>query len=319
MRLIGMMTSVRRLVPQAALRSRPVQRCLLDSHISHGNLDRLVPISRSARIALLWWSQLHHLRKGVLIDQVAPTLTLVTDACLTGWGTLDGPSGPGSVVSSRSNPPYQLAGVEGSGAVSSILSVQGAHSQGATTHRQLHGGVLHQQGGGTRSPLLSCLVEELLIWCLENEVELIALHLPGIRNSAADALSRRLRFHNTEWQLTQWVANALFRRWDGPKVDLFASPMNARLPIFVSLRPEPMALATDALAISWSHMDAYAFPPFPLVQATLEKVRLDPTMVLTLVAPNWPAKVWFPLLLSLLVDRPIVLPDIPDYGFPPFQ
>lgn len=313
MRLIGMMTSVRRIVPHAALRSRPVQRCLLDSRGPHGDLDRLIPIGQSARTALLWWSQLHHLRKGVLIDQVAPTLTLVTDACLTGWGghLMD------LQVQGVWSPLDRTHHINWLELKAVVLSLQVFRSR-VRTHRVLlrtdNSSVVAyiNKEGGTRSPELSRLVEELLIWCLENEVELIAYHLPGIRNSAADALSRQLRFQNTEWQLAQWVADALFRHWDGPKVDLFATHGNARLPIFVSLRPEPLALATDALAISWSHMDAYAFPPFPLIQLTLEKVRVDSSMVLTLVAPRWPAKAWFPLLLSLLIDQPIVLPDIPD-------
>ena len=313
MRLIGMMTSVRRIIPNAALRSRPVQRCLLDSQGPQGDLDRHIPVSRSARTTLLWWSQMQHLRKGVLIDQVAPTLTLVTDASLTGWGghLMD------LQVQGAWSPLDQVHHINWLELKAVMLSLQFFRSS-VRTHRVLlrtdNSSVVAyvNKEGGTRSPELSRLVEELLLWCLDNEVEITASHLPGVRNNAADALSRQVRFQNTEWQLTQWVADALFQQWDGPRVDLFATRMNTRLPVFVSLRPDPRALAMDALAISWSHMDAYAFPPFPLIQLTLEKVRVDPTMVLTLVAPRWPAKAWFPLLLSLLIDHPIVLPDIPD-------
>ena len=237
MRLIGMMTSMRRIVPQAALRSRPVQRCLLDSHGPQGDLDRLIPIGPSARTTLLWWGQMHHLRKGVLIDQVAPTLTLVTDASLVGWGghlmdlQIQG-------VWSQSDRSHHINWLELKAVVLSLQYFQAR----VRTHRVLlrtdNSSVVAyiNKEGGTQSPGLSHLAEGLLLWCLENEVELFARHLPGVANSAADALSRRLRFRNTEWQLAQWVADALFRRWDGPKVDLFATYANARLPIFVSLR-----------------------------------------------------------------------------------
>jgi hypothetical protein len=67
-------------------------------------------------------------------------------------------------------------------------------------------------------------------------------------------------------------------------VDLLATRINTRLPIFVSLRSDALegTRAMVTLAISWGHMDAYAFPPFPLIQLTLEKVRVDPTIGLSL-------------------------------------
>jgi hypothetical protein len=313
MRLIGMLTSVRRIVPQAALRSRPVQRCLLANQGPKGDLDRLIPISQSAHTALLWWGQLHNLRKGVLIDQVAPTLTLVTDASQIGWGghlmdlQVQG-------VWSQSDKSHHINWLELKAVVLSLQFFQARVRTHKVLLRTDNASVVAyiNKEGGTHSPGLSRLVEELLFWCLDKDVELIAFHLPGISNSAADALSRRHRFQNTEWQLAQGVADALFRRWDGPKVDLFATQSQRSASNFVSLRPEPLAYATDALAISWSRMDAYAFPPFPLVLLTLGKVRVDPSVLLTLVAPKWPAKEWYPLLLSLLIDHPIVLPDRPD-------
>jgi hypothetical protein len=313
MRLIGQMTSMRRIVPQAALRSRPLQRCLLDSQRGQGDLDKCINLAPAATVALLGWEQSSNLLKGVPIDPQAPALMLITDACCEGWGghLMDlQVQGQWSQIDKTQHINWlELKAV--------FLSLQAFQVQ--TQFRRVllrtdNTSVVAyiNKEGGTRSPGLSLQAEGLILWCIGNGTELSAHHLPGVRNGAADALSRRLRFQNTEWQLSQWVANQLFQRWPVPLVDLFATRRNTRLRMYVSFLPDPQAVATDALSISWKHMDGYAFPPFPLIQATLEKVRLDPTMTLTLVAPKWPVKAWFPLLLSLLVEQPLVLPDCPD-------
>ena len=41
------------------------------------------------------------------------------------------------------------------------------------------------------------------------------------------------------------------------KIDLFATRFN-KLPLFVSPIPDPLALAVDALSLSWEDLEAYA-------------------------------------------------------------
>jgi hypothetical protein len=47
-----------------------------------------------------------------------------------------------------------------------------------------------------------------------------------------------------------------------PHLDRFATSLNHKLNTFVSLVPDPLAYAVDAMSISWKGMFAYAFPPF---------------------------------------------------------
>ena len=51
-----------------------------------------------------------------------------------------------------------------------------------------------------------------------------------------------------------------------------------------------------------------AFPPFGMVQQVLSKVRQSHNLNLILIAPFWPQRPWFPDLLDLLVEPPIMLP-----------
>jgi hypothetical protein len=55
--------------------------------------------------------------------------------------------------------------------------------------------------------------------------------------------------------------------------------------------------------------NCYAFPPLPLLPRVLEKVE---QVDLILIAPWWPRAPWFPLILDLLADLPIILSKIPD-------
>jgi hypothetical protein len=55
-------------------------------------------------------------------------------------------------------------------------------------------------------------------------------------------------------------------------------------------------------------MDAYIFPPWPLIAAVLTKLQSEQGCVLTMVVPCWPNRSWFPLLLGVLIDIPRLLP-----------
>ena len=46
-----------------------------------------------------------------------------------------------------------------------------------------------------------------------------------------------------------------------PNIDLFATRLNNRLPLFVSPIPDSKALAIDAMSMNWDGIHAYAFPP----------------------------------------------------------
>jgi hypothetical protein len=69
------------------------------------------------------------------------------------------------------------------------------------------------------------------------------------------------------------VVQAVRDLWGSPTIDLLATKMNNR----------------NALTVSWDGMNAYAFPPTPLIQAVLNKVMTD-IVRLCLIALVGPAK-----------------------------
>ena len=161
--------------------------------------------------------------------------------------------------------------------------------------------------GGTHSRSLCSLSLQVWEWALTRNIILKAEYLPGHLNCRADALSRAVSHDPGDWKLGQDCFQTVQRKWGPLEIDLFASRTNKQIPKYFSWHPDPEALGRDALLHSWRDMRAYAFPPFILLPACLKKVEEDETMVV-LIAPVWQAQPWYPTLLSLVVDFPILFP-----------
>ena len=159
--------------------------------------------------------------------------------------------------------------------------------------------------GGTVSQALCLLASRLLRWMESLDIHLDARYLPGQSNVLADLLSRLGQVVGTEWYLHPQVARSLLRVWGNPLIDLFVTCLNAKLPLYCSLVPDPQAVFEDAFCHPWDDLDLYAFPPFPLVG--IARVRESSHLTMTLVAPLWPEKEWFADLL-LLTQPPLALP-----------
>ena len=62
---------------------------------------------------------------------------------------------------------------------------------------------------------------------------------------------------STEWSLNQEIANKIFQIMDFPSIDLFATRLNHRLPLYVSPIPDQKALSIDAITLDWNRKHAY--------------------------------------------------------------
>ena len=86
------------------------------------------------------------------------------------------------------------------------------------------------------------------------------------------------------------------------------SPQYPPILQFMSPIPEPQALAVDALSLDWQGRSLYMFPPFPLFNKVIQKLRAIQAAEVTVIAPWWPSQPWFPHLLRLCVDQPLFFP-----------
>jgi len=152
---------------------------------------------------------------------------------------------------------------------------------------------------------------------VSGEGKLSAEHLPGVNNCEADFESTAIQ-SSAKWQLRRDIFLTLMREVYQCNVDLFATRLNQQLPQFVSWRPDPFAVGTDALQIPWIGWKGYAFPPFVLISKILRKVREEGSMIL-LITLVWESQPWYPALLSMLVDYPVLLPTHNNLLTDPFS
>lgn len=146
------------------------------------------------------------------------------------------------------------------------------------------------------------LTRDLWMWCLERNIHITAVHLPGVINTIANTESRVMR-DRTDWKLNPMIFQQITNHYGPLEMDLFASRLTAQCPLYFSWRPDPYVLATDAFLQNWANTKCYANPPWNLVGRVLTKVQAQQTQ-LVLVAPVWKTQPWFPTLLYMLIDHP---------------
>ena len=105
--------------------------------------------------------------------------------------------------------------------------------------------------GGTHSFSLLGQAWDLFLWTSQQEITLQAIHLPGIYNTRADALSRQWQ-QAFEWNLNPAIfAQVATRCGIHPQVVLFASPTNNQTTMFCSQYPLYRGWHVNALAFRW--------------------------------------------------------------------
>ena len=118
----------------------------------------------------------------------------------------------------------------------------------------------------------------------------------------------RLLNENTEWRLAPLVFHKIVTLFKvTPEIDLFASALNHQVPKYISWNPDQEAFAIDAFSISWANIKFYAFPPFSLIGASILKIKQEGASGVMII-PLWNTQFWFPMMVSLLQDFPVILP-----------
>ena len=162
--------------------------------------------------------------------------------------------------------------------------------------------------GTSHSDLCNRITKTIWEWCIAKNIWLSTAHIPGVANVRADQESRKLR-DETEWTLNSSVFNRVLEILHlTPDIDLFASRLNHQVDRYVSYQPDPQAVAVDAFLVNWKDFDVfYAFPPFSLITQVLQKIQCQGTTGLLIVA-DWPTQIWYPKLMQMLIDYPLLIP-----------
>ena len=259
-------------------------------------LNHQVGISTKIRHHLKWWQQEDLYLQGVPLKIDPPSHTIFTDASLSGWGAHVEPEGllfHGVWTEDQSRLHINMLEIMAvSLSLTRAIPIVKNSTVLVSTDNTTVVAYLKRQGG-THSPDLCVEVWGILNMCLQNNIQLLVKHIPGKFNTLADRLSRIDKPVTTEWSLNQEIANAVIQLMGFPTIDLFATRLNHRLPLYVSPIPDQKALSVDALTMDWNRIHAYAFPPFHLIPAVISKVRSSQCKIV-LIAPLWPNRPWFP-------------------------
>ena len=137
-----------------------------------------------------------------------------------------------------------------------------------------------RRSGGTRSQVLFLKGREILLWVESMKITLLPQCIQGSLNTRADLLSRPNLVIRSGWTLHQEVVQDLLHQWPAI-IDLFATSLTARLPVFFAPAWEPRAAGVVAFLPPWDNLQAYAFPPIAIVKRVLLKLRASHNCDLT--------------------------------------
>ena len=309
--LIGKLTASIQAVFPAPLHYRNLQHLKNQGLAKGSGYDSCLPLSREAREEIQWW--LVHLEawNGWAILSSLPDLVIETDASKLEWGAVCQGVRTGGLWSQMERKLHIncLELLAGSFAVKSFTK------NGLCVHVRLRmdntSAVAYvNRLGGTRSLVLSNLALALWEWAQKNSITLNAEHYAGRLNTVAVWESRHFR-DASNWRLDQKVFRSLMQIRGPCAIDLFADRLNHQLSQFYSWKPDPLAIATDALLQDWFRGRHYAFPPFCLIMRSLAKLQ-GAGGELILVTPVWATQAWYPRLLDMSVAPPVLLPSFPD-------
>ena len=320
-RFVGKVSALVRAIWQAPLHYRALQFAinsvapeepLMETEDIALKFNANLSLTREAVDNLSWWTALD--RKVLMHSPLAPripSMTVESDASKLGWGAREGKQQTGGAWSVQ-EASHHINYLE---LLAAFLALQcfAKHIKGLTIQLKLDNvtAVTYiNKLGGTHSPVLCQLALTIWDWCIQRDIFLLAEHLPGKDNVAADQELRSMK-DRCDWMLNPQIFRQINLCMGPLGIDLFVSRLTKQLPRFYSWRPDPEACATDAFNQDWSQMRGYANPPWCLIARCLSQVKRQVARVV-IITPLWTSQPWYPMLLEMLEDCPRMLPKQDD-------
>ena len=306
-RLLGKLAQAAHAVTAAPLFYRHLQHSLRQSLAQSGqDYCQTCQLNDEAREELTWWTTNLQTWNGKSILKPTPDLTIESDASGIGWGARCGSTRTGGPWSNN-EAKMHINCQELLAAYLAIKSFVKDQSNICVLLRTDNSSALTyiNKFGGTVSQELNQIAKELWTWCFQRNITITAAFLPGVSNVAADHESRHM-MDRSDWRLNPQIFEKINQIFGPQEVDLFASRLTTQLPTYVSWRPDPSAWAIDAFTLNWSHFKGYANPPWNLIAKVLNQTRRQ-AATLVLIAPVWRGQPWYPTLLEMTIEKPLLI------------
>ncbi|ELR21969.1 uncharacterized protein ACA1_325410 [Acanthamoeba castellanii str. Neff] len=124
--------------------------------------------------------------------------------------------------------------------------------------------------------VMNCMTHKIFDLCEHHNIQLLAIHLPGVENNRADHLSWLYPQH--KWRLASSTSSTT---------------------------------TVDATAQDWCGETNWATPPITLIPCVLRLLQQQHTSA-TIITLVWPGRPWFQDLCQMSTTPPIPIPNIPD-------
>ena len=254
---------------------------------------------------LRWWLHLPRLSLGVSLRQVSPDLHFWSDASDVGWGAhldcqvasgLWDPEQTALSINVRELPAVQLGLFQFWSALQGRTVAVFCDNTTAVTYLR--------KEGGTRSPLLNTLAQEILRWTESLSIRLAPQFLPGSDTVLADAVSPSPA--PTYRVVSKHDRLSIFEKTLAGSNSFICHLSQSSL--FDLLLPFPGSEVSRHGRV-YPVLGRLSVAVIPRV---LAKLRASKGTELTLVTPHWAQRPWFSALVQLSLAPPVFLPSRPD-------
>ena len=306
--VMGKLRATAQAFSPAPLQLRNIQENLKMALRENISYEQMIKLKPGARAELEWWLGNLKTHNGKPISLQTPELIISSDSSSEGWGA----HCQGQGASGKWNTQELQLHIN----IKELMAVHKAILTFTRIHRvaSIHMLIdnttalsyLNNMGGPT-SPTMNNLAKQIWDYLLKNKIQCTAEYIPSKLNVEADEESRTTDY--SEWKLNTRVFDKICQSLGEPDIDLFASLASHQIAKYYSYKPDPKALAVDAFQQDWRHKLTYAFPPFNLIGKTLKKAQNQRSSMI-IITPTWTTQPYCPLLLQMVIEQPILLPNI---------
>ena len=235
----GALASLEKTKPMGRLHMRPFQWYLKTNWQYPQSLDLKIPVSNLLKKHLQWWKDPKNLKMGCPLHPQEHNTLIFTDASNQGWGAhLEN-----MTVSGNWTDQEKLRHINVLELKAVFLALKSFQNKILdkrvliATDNATVVSYLNKQGG-THCWDMCLLVWRILAYCNPRNILIRARHIQHCLNVIADSLSRKDKIIQTEWSLHPQIFSLICKVWHKPMVDMFATKLNHKLPIYVPPVPD---------------------------------------------------------------------------------
>ncbi len=312
----GLLASCHALVPLCMFRLRPLSILLRNNFdMRVDRTSKLIPLSSPViQSTLEFWSRRDLVSQGVPLQPLPPSHVLTMDASTYGWGAVCGPLTARRVwLSDQYSLHINFLELE---TVFLALKTFQKWLCGTrpSSDGQYNGDAPSEQGGRDQVQELGLESQGDYSLVSEHEDYIVSSTYLGTRQCGGGSPISILDRESSPFG----VLHRMVSRPQGDQPTLrYLGPTYSRLVCHTAeqqgqgvlfLPPRPSSSAGQFPASRLVQGSTVYVSPVPLLSLVLHKVIREEAQVIAIL-PWWPRRGWFPLVLQLLVDLPVMLPE----------